>query len=316
MRSMAGAVVLAMVVIATRVATAAPTDPLLACQRALARAGRALGDHLRHEIGGCLRLGVACLTGDAADVVACCDAAAARCRPRAIKVAKAKRHYMARLRAGRCGRLRFDVLTSADGLGFERVVQTCGCVEPDADIHNLASLAMCLARLTEVETTRLLATTESPRAIEALTCVSLDDELGALERSTICAQSSPTPTVAVTMTANPSATQGATMTATPLPARTATATPAPTATTLVTPARTITPNPTPTPLPTSTPRAVCGNGIVEGDEECDGTAFDATACAEDVCTCEDFCDDAGGRLACHRNCTIDFGRCTAGGCEF
>jgi hypothetical protein len=67
-------------------------------------------------------------------------------------------------------------------------------------------------------------------------------------------------------------------------------------------------------MPTAT--AVCGNGIVEGDEECDGNAFDDTSCLEDVCTCDDFCDDAGGRLGCNRDCTADFSHCTGGGCEF
>jgi hypothetical protein len=313
---MAVALVLALLVTGARVAEGAPTDPLAACQRALARAGRTLGDRLRDEIGACVRLGVACLTGDGADLATCCDAAAARCRARAVKIAKAKRRYLARLRAGRCARLRFGTLTSTDGLGFESAVQTCSCLEPDIDVHNLASLAACLARLSEVETTRLLATTEAPRAVEALTCVALDDELATLERSAICAQASPTPAVAVTATATPEATPGATVTAPPLPTRTATAAPARTATPLVTTARTITPTPTRTPLPTSTPPAICGNGVVEGNEECDGNAFDTTACVEEVCTCEDVCDDPGGRLDCRRNCTIDFSRCTAGGCEF
>ena len=325
MRTTAAALGFALLVTSVRLAEGAPADPLVACQRALGGAGRTLGDHLRHEIGACLRLGVACLTADAADLDACCDTAAARCRAHARKIAKAKRRYLARLRAGRCARVRFDLLTAADGLGFAKAVQTCGCLEPTSDVDDLASLAACVARLSEVETTRLLATTEAPRAAEALTCVDRERELAALERSVVCAQASPTPDVAPTATSTPPATRPATATATPSPlptrtaastpplaTRTATATPDRTATPTVTSARTT----TPTPLPTRTPVAICGNGVVEGDEECDGSAFDTTACVEDVCTCEDFCDDAGGRFACRLNCTIDFSRCTAGGCEF
>jgi hypothetical protein len=78
-----------------------------------------------------------------------------------------------------------------------------------------------------------------------------------------------------------------------------------------------TPARTPTPArPTATATPVCGNGIVEGDEECDKKAIDDTFCAEDVCTCEDFCDDAGGALSCNANCTLNFSKCTAGGCSF
>src|SRR6185369_16627046 len=39
---------------------------------------------------------------------------------------------------------------------------------------------------------------------------------------------------------------------------------------------------TATPTPATTP--VCGNGIVEGDEQCDKGAVDNTNCFEDVCT--------------------------------
>jgi len=69
-----------------------------------------------------------------------------------------------------------------------------------------------------------------------------------------------------------------------------------------------------TPTPTST--SVCGNGIVEGDEECDKNAIDNSGCFEDVCTCEDFCADVGGTLSCNPNCTLNFSKCTGGDCSF
>jgi hypothetical protein len=69
-----------------------------------------------------------------------------------------------------------------------------------------------------------------------------------------------------------------------------------------------------TPTPASTP--VCGNGILEGDEQCDKNAIDDSSCFEDVCTCEDFCADAGGSLSCNADCTLNFSKCTVGPCEF
>jgi hypothetical protein len=66
----------------------------------------------------------------------------------------------------------------------------------------------------------------------------------------------------------------------------------------------------------ATPTGVCGNGVLEKGEECDKSSVDNSFCFEDVCTCDDFCDDAGGTLSCNADCTLDFGKCTGGGCEF
>jgi hypothetical protein len=86
---------------------------------------------------------------------------------------------------------------------------------------------------------------------------------------------------------------------------------------VATPTPTLSATPTKTSTPAPTPAAVCGNGVVEGDEECDGQAVDNSTCADDVCTCEDFCDAAGGTLSCNNaNCTLNFSGCTAGGCSF
>jgi hypothetical protein len=73
---------------------------------------------------------------------------------------------------------------------------------------------------------------------------------------------------------------------------------------------------TPTPSTAATPQAtatsageLCGNNIVEGDEECDGADLD------DDTTCEDVCEDAGGTLACNSNCTFNFSGCSNPPCE-
>jgi hypothetical protein len=53
---------------------------------------------------------------------------------------------------------------------------------------------------------------------------------------------------------------------------------------------TLTPLQTPTlvPVPTVTPTAVGGNGIVEGNEECDGAPSTTSSASRDICTCDDF----------------------------
>ena len=330
-------------------------DPVGACQAAIALASRQLGDGLRRQIGKCIAAGVRCLTTEAADLDACCAAATPRCRAHEAKLARVSQRFANGLASGRCARIGFDTVLDPNGLGFASAAQTCRCLPTPTTVADLRSLGSCLARLVDGETTRLLAVAEAPRAAEALACVGLDRELAALQasESTGCDQPSPTatpsvaspgasvtPSAAATASRAPSVTAPTpTPTRTPRPRRTptggATATPiasttAPTgnatpiivATATATLGRTATatrtPPPTrtvvPMPTPTSTP--VCGNGIVEGDEECDGNTFDTSTCLGDVCTCEDFCDDAGGRLACHRDCTADFSHCTAGGCEF
>jgi hypothetical protein len=102
-------------------------------------------------------------------------------------------------------------------------------------------------------------------------------------------------------------------TPTPVESVTATAT-GPTATG-ATPTLTASPSVTATLSPTPEPTPSCGNGVLEGDEECDSGMFD-TNCIADVCTCEDFCLDAGGTLSCNADCTANFSQCTGGECSF
>jgi hypothetical protein len=108
-------------------------------------------------------------------------------------------------------------------------------------------------------------------------------------------------------------------TTSPTPQRTPTAAVTASATVIgsasATPATTASGGPTPT--ATATPNsALCGNGVLDEGEECDKNAIDNSGCFEDVCTCEDFCDDAGGTLSCNANCTVNFSKCTAGDCSF
>lgn len=102
------------------------------------------------------------------------------------------------------------------------------------------------------------------------------------------------------------------------PSGTETPTPVAIPTAVITPT-TGTPSPaTPaaaTPTATATPVSLCGNGVLDGSELCDGTVFDTSLCVASVCTCEDFCDAAGGTLSCNPDCTLNFTRCTAPGCE-
>ncbi len=289
-------------------------NPLAACQLSLARASRQLGDATRRNIGRCIATGLRCLTGTGSDEGACCAAAAPRCAAQAIRLARAEQRFAGRVRVGRCAAVPFSTILDPSGLGFSTAADACRCLAVPTEVTDLYSLAICLAQLVDGQTTRLLALAETPRAVDALACVGLDGIIDSLQTSVAvvaCGQAGATPDITPTIagtTPSPTARPTAMVTATPVIGATRTVSPVPT--------RTPTPHRTLVPTPTPTATAVCGNGIVEDDEECDGTAFDDSGCLEDVCTCDDFCDDAGGRLSCKRDCTIDFSKCTAGGCEF
>ena len=89
---------------------------------------------------------------------------------------------------------------------------------------------------------------------------------------------------------------------TPAPTRTPTAAPTRTATP-ATPGGTRTPTPVRTPPP-----AICGDGIVEDGEDCDGTNLDGF-------TCDDFCIGATGTLTCTSDCFFSVASCSGVGCE-
>src|SRR6266481_1844409 len=74
-----------------------------------------------------------------------------------------------------------------------------------------------------------------------------------------------------------------------------------------TPTSTPTLTPTPTVTVTSTAAtatagSTCGNGVVEGDEQCDGADLDLEDCGT-------LCDNGAGTLQCTAQCTFDFSRC-------
>jgi hypothetical protein len=253
-------------------------DPVVACQVALARASRQLGDGIRRQVGRCLAAGAHCLT-TGSNPAACCSTAAPRCHALELKLTRTAQRFAASLATGRCTRVAFASVLDPDVLGFESAAQTCRCLPSPTEVADLGSLGSCVARLVDAETMRLLAIAEAPRAAEALACVGLDHELAALETSDAalaCDRPSPT---AIAATPTPPLRETPTPTRTRRPRRTPksgeTSTPTadaptPSATTSARPPTSTpagaapTPTPltqTPTPAPTSLP--VCGNGIVE-----------------------------------------------------
>jgi hypothetical protein len=109
------------------------------------------------------------------------------------------------------------------------------------------------------------------------------------------ATASPTPTPTLSPTPTRSATPASSSSSSASPAASGSAG------LTATPLATGTPLPSSTPAPT--PAAVCGNGVVEGNEECDG----ADLADED---CFALCDDGEGTLMCNSaSCTFDFSLC-------
>jgi len=139
----------------------------------------------------------------------------------------------------------------------------------------------------------------------------------ALGPAMLCLQ--PTPAATSSAAVTPSASGGPTPTApfaTPHPTSTAAQTPIGTGPT-ATPTRTPSPAPTGTPSPGASrtptpvrtpPPAVCGNGIIEDGEDCDGANLDGF-------TCDDFCVGSGGTLGCTSDCFFTVTGCTGFGCE-
>jgi hypothetical protein len=76
------------------------------------------------------------------------------------------------------------------------------------------------------------------------------------------------------------------------------------------PRPTLTPTAISSPTSTKTPdaSASCGDGIIEGLEDCDGDALDDKSC-------DDFCDSDAGTLVCAGDCAFDTSQCTGGNCE-
>jgi len=104
-------------------------------------------------------------------------------------------------------------------------------------------------------------------------------------------------------------------TGTPTPVRTSTAGHTATPLRTSTPVSTTigaTPTLTPTPAATATPGGgLCGNGVIDADEECDGTDLDDQTCF-DLCFDQDV---EGGTLTCNVNCTFNFSQCLGTECS-
>src|SRR5438477_7313567 len=81
--------------------------PLDACQLALARASRQLGDDIRRNVGRCIATGLRCLTGAEAEQSACCAAAAPGCQAQAAKLARMELRFAGRVLVGRCAAVPF-----------------------------------------------------------------------------------------------------------------------------------------------------------------------------------------------------------------
>ncbi len=208
----------------------------------------------------------------------------------------------------------FDALAAPTGANLEALAELCAEVGVD-DVSEPSAWTSCIGRRGECDLASAVAVAV-PRADELLTLV------GRSRTSSFCPVSEPSvtplPDELPTATDEPTPvdpTPTATVTGptrTPRPGETATptASPTPTQSASATPSRSPTPtrSRTPTPRPTATP--VCGNGVVEGDEECDGFDLDDN-------DCELLCDepDPPGTLACRPDCRFDFRGCRGTDCE-
>ncbi len=145
-----------------------------------------------------------------------------------------------------------------------------------------------------------------------------------------------TPTPSATATLTPTSTPTDTPTETPTPVPTTTPTQSPTLTPTQTPTITATNSPTvtgtatssttPTATSTPTPTPFCGDGEVNGQEQCDPTAESAACCSSscsfepegtscedgDPITCPDQCDGAGACLPGHDESTACRNTCCDG----
>jgi hypothetical protein len=253
------------------------------CVASVDKAGAKLAATAQSQLGGCLTALLRCARAPSADP-ACGEAARERCDGGSLRVARAESRLLATL-ARRCARtpLGFDGLASAAGANLAALAGECTAL--GTGVSSLADYGQCLLRhhVCQVED---VVRFDVPRAAELLAQIERPASSG------YCPGPSPTPTA----TPRPGETATPTATATLRPGETATASVTPTASATR----------TPTPTPTATP--VCGDGVVDGDELCDGADLDDSECG-------DFCDEDGGVLRCNADCTFDLSRCAGPGCE-
>jgi hypothetical protein len=283
-------------------------DAVMQCARSTARAnarlvGRTLGGYAE-----CVRAIVPCVGPRAADP-ACVAQATADCDrvfARITEAGAALRRALTAVCADE--RVPFASLAAGDGADLDAIADRCAALAID-ELDALPAYVACLARHESCETAALIALL-APRASELFARVG-----GVLDTSSCPAiDHEPRPTPTPVDSATPTATMVG-PTRTPHPGETATPTPTATGPTpTLTPTASRTPTSTPTrtvrPTPTRTPIPVCGNGIIEGDEQCDGGDLDDNDCDF---LCEDE-PDPEGTLKCAPNCRYDFGNCKGVNC--
>ena len=267
------------------------------CERAIGKAGARLAVQHLTRVGRCAAKVLRCRLL-APDDLSCLDDVAARCRTLDARLARLDARVDRTLDRGcTAAGADFARLREPNGAGLEALAGACALVgvEPLATV---ADYGRCLVRR-DVCAVELLLAVAAPRAPALLAALHVP------VTSAFCPGPAPTetPTAAPTPTFTPSLGPTATL----LPGETArpTATPTPTLTMVATPTATRTKTPQPT--PTATP--VCGDGQIDGDEECDGDPDPADY------ECADFCDDEGGTLRCTARCTWNFSGCTNKPCE-
>jgi hypothetical protein len=250
------------------------------CTRSLARASARLVRRTLANVALCTRTTRACLETDEDEAV-CVDAATLSCAGGFARVDAAEKSFR-RAVATACGagQIDFATITGAAGANLGVVADECEAVGID-DVAAVPALVECLARHHDCDVTGLLHDqTPQTDALLALVGRKLDHPYcGALRATPVATPmevATPTPT-------GP--------TRTPQPGETATPTP----------------RATPKPEPTATP--VCGNGVIDDGEECDGDLLDDN-------TCEDLCSESApdGVLTC-TDCRFDFIGCGGVDCE-
>jgi cysteine-rich repeat protein len=171
----------------------------------------------------------------------------------------------------------------------------------------------CFAKLESKSRNDCLPPLENAAVVEELVDACVATAIAALEGTAPTSTTTTTSTTSTTTTA-PTTTTTSTTTTTTAPATTTTTTTTtapPTTTTTTTAPPTTTTTTTTTSTTTTTTTPVCGNGSVEGAEECDdgngdpndGCTTACTICGNDIVTAPESCDD--GNIVDTDNCPAD-----------
>lgn len=207
---------------ASPIAPPADGDP---CQSGLRLAAAALASKAHRALGNCLLPGISCLA-DPATLDSCCATSASRCRRNLANVGDAGAEFEREITRRSCDDLSLDVLLASDGLGFGGITGACGRLDPAVDVVDVDTFAKCLRRLVVEDVVHRVTTVEHPRALEAVLCMGIEDEMpGALlDDPATCAGSTgavPPPTPGPSPTPDPGGSPGETPTpdpsATPTP---------------------------------------------------------------------------------------------------